>query len=174
MTDREKIIKIIEKNGTYNGRSFSFDYYVIQPDDLADALIAANIGDVTEWREKVECAKRILQIPTLPNGTTDLSYFEYKGERIQDIARQRDEWKERAERMHKEALKQKQLVSDSKHSEDTLRNQLKCALDMVSGMEHAKRTLEILYVSGVIPEEALGEAVKQAKLEIEEENDDDR
>lgn len=172
MTDREKIVKIIEKNGTYNGRSFSFDYYVIQPDDIADALIAAGIGDVTEWKEKVECAKRILQIPTLPNGTTDLSYFEYKGERIQDIARQRDEWKERAERMHKEALKQKQLVSDSKHSEDTLRNQLKCALDMVSGMEHAKRTLEILYMSGVISEEAIGEAVKQAKLEIEEEEND--
>ena len=66
-------------------------------DFIADALIAANIGDVTEWREKVECAKRILQIPTLPNGTTDLSYFEYKGERIQDIARQRDEYKHRAE-----------------------------------------------------------------------------
>ena len=97
MTDREKIVKIIEKNGTYNGRSFSFDYYVIQPDDIADALIAANIGDVTEWKEKVECAKRILQIPTLPNGTTDISHFEYKGERIQDIARERDEYKHRAE-----------------------------------------------------------------------------
>lgn len=97
MTEREKIVKIIEKNGTYNGRSLSFDYYVVKPDDLADALIAANIGDVTEWKEKVECAKRILQIPTLPNGTTDLSYFEYKGERIQDIVRQRDEYKHSAE-----------------------------------------------------------------------------
>ncbi len=97
MKDREKIAEIIKKNGTYNGRSLSFDYYVVKPDDLADALIAANVGDVTEWKEKVECAKRILQIPTLPNGTTDLSYFEYKGERIQDIARQRDEHKHRAE-----------------------------------------------------------------------------
>lgn len=131
MTDREKIIKIIEKNGTYNGRSFSFDYYVIQPDDIADALIAAGIGDVTEW-------------------------------------------KERAERMHKEALKYKQRVSDYKHSEDTMRNQLECAMGMVSEMEHAKRTLEILYISGAITEEALRDAVKQAKLEIEEENDDDR
>lgn len=100
-------------------------------DFITDALIAANIGDVTEW-------------------------------------------KERAERMHKEALKQKQLISDSKHSEDTLRNQLKCALDMVSRMEHAKRTLEILYMSGAITEEALRDAVKQAKLEIEEEEADDR
>lgn len=96
MKDREKIAEIIKKNGTYNGRSLSFDYYVIQPDDIADALTAAGFGDVTEWKEQVECAKRILQIPTLPNGTTDLSYFEYKGERIQDIARQRDEHKHRA------------------------------------------------------------------------------
>ena len=87
MTDREKIIEIIAP------------YISAYGDDerIADALIAANIGDVTEWKEKVECAKRILQIPTLPNGTTDLSYFEYKGERIQDIARERDEYKHRAE-----------------------------------------------------------------------------
>ena len=50
MTDREKIAEIIKKNGTYNGRSLSFDYYVIQPDDLADALIAAGIGDISKWQ----------------------------------------------------------------------------------------------------------------------------
>ena len=48
MTDREKIVKIIEKNGVYNGRSLSFDYYVIQPDDLADALIEAGIRDINQ------------------------------------------------------------------------------------------------------------------------------
>lgn len=48
MTDREKIIEIIKRNGTYNGRSLSFDYYVIQPDDLADALIAAGYGEVDD------------------------------------------------------------------------------------------------------------------------------
>ena len=46
MTDREKIIKIIEKNGTYNGRSFSFDYYVIQPDDLAEARLTELKGGI--------------------------------------------------------------------------------------------------------------------------------
>lgn len=65
--------------------------------ELEDKIEAGTLGDVTEWKEKVECAKRILQIPTLPDGKTDLSYFEYKGERIQDIARQRDEYKHRAE-----------------------------------------------------------------------------
>lgn len=43
MTEREKIIEIIKRNGTYNGKSLSFDYYVIQPDELADALFAAGI-----------------------------------------------------------------------------------------------------------------------------------
>ena len=43
MNDREKIIEIIKRNGTYNGRSLSFDYYVVQTDDLADALIAAGL-----------------------------------------------------------------------------------------------------------------------------------
>lgn len=61
MTDREKIIKIIEKNGVYNGRSLSFDYYVIQPDDLADALIEAGIGDVSEWKRRAEVAEKDLE-----------------------------------------------------------------------------------------------------------------
>lgn len=191
MTEREKMIKVLRDNIEYELRDYPNEHYVgvtFNYGDIVDALIAANIGDVTEWKEKVECAKRILQIPTLPNGTTDLSYFEYKGERIQDIARQRDEykhraevaekecdeWKERAERMHKEALKQKQRVSESKYSEDALRSQIECAMDMVSEMGHAKRTLEILYMSGAITEEAFRDAVKQAKLEIEEGNDDDR
>lgn len=96
MTEREKMIEVIAP------------YVSAYGDDeaIADALIATGIGDVTEWKEKVECAKRILQIPTLPNGTTDLSYFEYKGERIQDIARQRDEYKHRAE-VAERALKNK-------------------------------------------------------------------
>ena len=69
MTDRDKIIEIIAPFISAYG----------EDEAIADALLAKNIGDVTEWKEKVECAKRILQIPTLPNGTTDLSYFEYKG-----------------------------------------------------------------------------------------------
>ena len=63
-------------------------------------------------------------------GLIDRNEYESARHRAEVAEKERDEWKERAERMHKEALKQKQLVSDSKHSEDTLRNQLKCALDM--------------------------------------------
>lgn len=112
MDEREKIIEILKqtsdlwKDEEYHGYITSVDI-----GEIADALIAANIGDVTEWREKVECAKRILQIPTLPNGTTDLSYFEYKGERIQDIARQRDEYKHRAEVAEKDLERHKRALS---------------------------------------------------------------
>lgn len=61
MTEREKIIEIIKRNGTYNGRSLSFDYYVIQPDDLADALIAAGIGDTTNLIVENEVLQRALR-----------------------------------------------------------------------------------------------------------------
>ena len=52
MKYREKIAEIIKKNGTYNGRSLSFDYYVVQPDDLATALIENGIGDIIEWKHR--------------------------------------------------------------------------------------------------------------------------
>ena len=61
MTERENIIEIIKRNGTYNGRSLSFDYYVIQPDDLADALIAAGIGDTTNLIVENEVLQRALR-----------------------------------------------------------------------------------------------------------------
>lgn len=58
MTDKEQITKIIAKNGVYNGKSLSFDYYVIQPEELADALIKAGYGDVKEWKRRAEVAER--------------------------------------------------------------------------------------------------------------------
>lgn len=94
---KDKIILAVKEAIANNAQAVDCEDVDHIAEQIADTLIAANIGDVTEWKEKVECAKRILQIPTLPNGTTDLSYFEYKGERIQDIARQRDEYKHRTE-----------------------------------------------------------------------------
>ena len=57
---------------------------------LADALIAAGIGDVTEWKEKAK--KHRVQV--LPDGTIKQLYSD---EEVEDIARQRDEYKHRAE-----------------------------------------------------------------------------
>ena len=117
MDEREKIAQIIAEHLCPQGKAhktlYGAERMCYSRNNFADcekvskcvdALIAAGMGDVTEWKEKVECAKRILQIPTLPNGTTDLSYFEYKGERIQDIARQRDEYKHRTEVAEKALL----------------------------------------------------------------------
>lgn len=56
---------------------------------VADALIAAGIGDVTEWKEKAE--KHRVQV--LPDGTIKQLYSD---EEVEDIARQRDEYKHRA------------------------------------------------------------------------------
>lgn len=60
MKDREKIVEIIKKNGTYNGRSLSFDYYVVKPNDLVTALIENDIGDIIEWKHRAEVAERAL------------------------------------------------------------------------------------------------------------------
>lgn len=57
MTDREKIIEIIDKWASraviakINGASV---YDQNNAAELADALIAANIGDMTEWKERAE------------------------------------------------------------------------------------------------------------------------
>lgn len=124
MTNEELKKKIVEVvlNSEITGiqiRAITGGYSMAN--NIADALISAGIGDVTEWKEKVECAKRILQIPTLPNGTTDLSYFEYKGERIQDIARQRDEYKHRAEVAEKQVYCLARSFAEAmcKYSDDT-------------------------------------------------------
>ena len=54
---REKIINTIKENGVYNGKSMNRDYYVINDEDLADALIKAGIGDVSEYKHRIEVLK---------------------------------------------------------------------------------------------------------------------
>ena len=49
----EKIINIIKENGVYNGKSMHRDYYVVNDEELADALIAAGIGDVKDLKAQV-------------------------------------------------------------------------------------------------------------------------
>lgn len=39
----EKIINIIKENGVYNGKSMHRDYYVVNDEELADALIEAGL-----------------------------------------------------------------------------------------------------------------------------------
>ena len=51
---REKIINTIKENGVYNGKSMHRDYYVVNDEELADALIAAKIGDVKDLQVQVD------------------------------------------------------------------------------------------------------------------------
>ena len=80
MDEREKIIEIIAPFVSAYGAD----------EAIADALIAAGIGDVTAWKERAE--KHRVQV--LPDGTIKQLYGD---EEVEDIARQRDEYKHRAE-----------------------------------------------------------------------------
>lgn len=97
MKTREELIdemaKAIYATGVaLDGTDYAFGIY--DDDDhfhrMANALYAANIGDVTEWKERAE--KHRVQV--LPDGT--IKQF-YSDEEVEDIARQRDEYKHRAE-----------------------------------------------------------------------------
>ena len=54
---REKIVEIIKQNGVFNGKSMRRDYYVVNDEELADALIAAGIGDVSSEKAMREFAE---------------------------------------------------------------------------------------------------------------------
>lgn len=111
MTEREKIIDVLNKNFTQDVEctpiyTTAQGKEVALPQELcdifndivtqavipyfADALIAAGIGDVTEWKEKAK--KHRVQV--LPDGTIKQLYSD---EEVEDIARQRDKYKHRAE-----------------------------------------------------------------------------
>ena len=72
-------------------------------ENIADALIAAGIGDVTEWKEKAK--KHRVQV--LPDGTIKQLYSD---EEVEDIALQRDEHKHRAEVAEKDLERHKRAL----------------------------------------------------------------
>lgn len=89
----EEIAKAIYATGVaLGGTDYAFGVY--DDDDhfhrIANALLAANIGDVAEWKERAK--KHRVQV--LPDGTIKQLYSD---EEVEDIARQRDENKHRAE-----------------------------------------------------------------------------
>ena len=52
MSEKEKLIELIKQNGVYNGSSMGIEYYVVEPEWLADTLIENGIGDISEWKAK--------------------------------------------------------------------------------------------------------------------------
>ena len=104
MTEREKIIKVIKKAFEDCGRMLkeqiprvlsgeikkASDGTPPLDEAIADALIAAGIGDVTEWKERAKKHR----VRVLPDGTIKQLY---SAEEVEDINRQREEYKHRAE-----------------------------------------------------------------------------
>lgn len=105
MTEREKIIKVIDEWANKAVKANKFDgasvYNPHNAAELADALIAAGIGDVSELKKhRVVVEKSLIPeddnayvLPNIPPTVKQL----YSGEEVEDIARQRDEYKRRAE-----------------------------------------------------------------------------
>lgn len=61
MTEREKIIELLRDNRNYELRYYPDDNnteVVIDYETIADALIAAGIGDVSTWKHRAEVAER--------------------------------------------------------------------------------------------------------------------
>lgn len=103
MTDREKIISIIEQNKycdvntTANCRECRYNKELANYKDMgcsslktADALISAGIGDVTEWKERAEKHRFM----ALPDGRIKQLYSDKE---VEQIVKERDEYKHRAE-----------------------------------------------------------------------------
>lgn len=122
MTDREKIIKIAQP------------YVSAWGDDerLADALLAANIGDVTAWKERAEKHRVI----ALPGGKIKQLYSD---EEVEQIAKERDELKERAGSEIKSCYKE---IAQKRDEIAKLRKQLKCAQNAAKKQKHRAEVAE--------------------------------
>ena len=80
MDEREKIIEIIAPFISAYG----------EDEAIADALIAANMGDVTAWKERAEKHRFM----ALPDGRIKQLYSDKE---VEQIVKERDEYKHRAE-----------------------------------------------------------------------------
>lgn len=103
MTDREKIARIIAEHLCQQGKShktlygaermcYSYDNFAEceKISKCVDALIAAGVGDVTAWKERAEKHRFM----ALPDGRIKQLYSD---EEVEQIAKERGEYKHRAE-----------------------------------------------------------------------------
>ena len=100
---KKKIVEILEKGYTpveYDDGDWGQTYFPTN-EDVADALIEAGIGDVSELKNHRLVAEYLL-IPeddntyALPNTPIRVKQL-YSGEEVEQIVKERDEYKHRAE-----------------------------------------------------------------------------
>lgn len=90
MTEREKIVEIVLDNEITGIKLRNITGGMSTANAIADALIAANIGDVTEWKERAEKHRFM----ALPDGRIKQLYSDKE---VEQIVKERDEYKHRAE-----------------------------------------------------------------------------
>lgn len=123
MTEREKIIKIIEKwaERTITTRVWGAGVYdPYNAAELADALIKAGIGDVTEYKTEAEYWEKICKFEGDEYHTT----IKNAAEHARHLMQERDEWKERAEKEKTEKNKWKCTANDWKQRFESREKQL--------------------------------------------------
>lgn len=92
---KDKIILAVKKAIENNAEAVYCDYNIIEIhyDDIADALIAANIGDVTAHEAETEYWKTICKIESDEHHTA----IKNAAEHARHLMQERDEYKHRAE-----------------------------------------------------------------------------
>ena len=161
MTEREKIIKVIDEwaNKAVNANKFdgASVYNPHNAAELADALIAAGIGDVSKLKNHRVIAEYSLVpdddnpyiIPNVPLRVTQL----YSGEEVEKIVKEREEYKHRAAR-----------------AERALKNACEDVKETVSFLIELSERVDGLRVEGYLPEESEPKAyINRAEKELAEE-----
>lgn len=95
MTEREKIIKVIDEWANKAVKANKFDgasvYNPHNAAELADTLIAAGIGDVSEYKEKLKLHRVFVR-----KDGGDIKVL-YGNNEVDEIVKERNEYKHRAE-----------------------------------------------------------------------------
>lgn len=134
MTEREKMIEAINSVQAYGIMSNAFGGDLpVTNEMLADALIAAGIGDVTEWKERAKKHR----VRVLPGGTIKQLY---SAEEVEDINRQREEYKHCAEVAERALLTA--CVNLIKDKEDNVNMELLARVVYTKALRKAKKEVE--------------------------------
>lgn len=153
MTEREKIVEVLRDNIEYELRDYPDDHYVgvtFNYGAIADALIAANIGDVTKWKERAEKAEN-----TLKEGVKCISTLQSAGFTINpiDVLRDSTECLTIAQRALFNMTKKYMLADGTARKIATTKN---------GRFSFSERLIALV----------ANEAIKQAEREIEDEKND--
>lgn len=107
---KDKIILAVKEAIENNAEAVYCDYNIIEIhyDDIADALIAANIGDVTAHEAETEYWKTICKIESDEHHTA----IKNAAEHARHLMQERDEWKKRAEKAEERLEKLKRTDGD--------------------------------------------------------------